>query len=505
MKNVLNSDGTVKRESLGDVASTNLSSLLTRVTSNQSQDQENLLSTAKLIDTTLFRAYMLVSPGFVGPLFRIDNFCDPDVVNEKLTKAGRFNDLVDFLYGKKLHRQALELLERLGNRKEPSDEAPKLVGPQRTVSYLQALPPEQVDLILEYAKWPLRKDPEMGMEIFLADTENAETLPRDRVLSFLSSISSDLTLQYLEHIIEDLNDTTPTFHHQLAEIYIQRLKEKRPFTSPKDRADWESKTLSFLRSSKGYTPYKLLSQLPIPSSTKPATDNEATLEEARALVLSTMGQHKQALSIYVFNLASPDKAEEYCNTVYLSSLPANPTPTYHHPSAIDDADTSTHASIYHNLLSLYLSPPSPHKPNWPAALSLLAHHGARMPASSTLSLIPDTLNVKEMESYFLRQLRSQKTAANESQIVAGLRAAEAFREEGRLRLGDEFDLAYAGSVGGRGGVDGFTGSKGNNRGRNRRVLVEEDKVCGVCYRRFGGSAVKVMPDNSVVHYSCSVR
>lgn len=128
-----------------------------------------------------------------------------------------------------------------------------------------------------------------------------------------------------------------------------------------------------------------------------------------------------------------------------------------------------------------------------------------MPASSTLSLIPDTLNVKEMESYFLRQLRSQKTAANESQIVAGLRAAEAFREEGRLRLGDEFDLAYAGSVGGRGGVDGFTGSKGNNRGRNRRVLVEEDKVCGVCYRRFGGSAVKVMPDNSVVHYSCSVR
>ena len=33
--------------------------------------------------------------------------------------------------------------------------------------------------------------------------------------------------------------------------------------------------------------------------------------EAQALVLSNMGQHKQALEIYVFKLEEFDKAEEY--------------------------------------------------------------------------------------------------------------------------------------------------------------------------------------------------
>ncbi len=33
--------------------------------------------------------------------------------------------------------------------------------------------------------------------------------------------------------------------------------------------------------------------------------------EPRAIVLNRMGQHKQALEIYVFKLQDPDKAEEY--------------------------------------------------------------------------------------------------------------------------------------------------------------------------------------------------
>lgn len=34
------------------------------------------------------------------------------------------------------------------------------------------------------------------------------------------------------------------------------------------------------------------------------------LYEARAIVLSNMGQHRQALDIYVFKLKDPTKAEE---------------------------------------------------------------------------------------------------------------------------------------------------------------------------------------------------
>ena len=84
----------------------------------------------------------------------------------RLEDTGRYNDLIDFLYGKKLHRQALERLQKFGQAETPDD--PQLRGPERTVLYLQNLPPELIHLILEFAKWPIQTKPELAMEIFLS-------------------------------------------------------------------------------------------------------------------------------------------------------------------------------------------------------------------------------------------------------------------------------------------------------------------------------------------------
>src|SRR6202000_770077 len=192
---------------------------------------KKLLEVATMVDTTLFRAYMLAKPGLAGSLFRLDNFCDPAVVRDKLYQTGRYGDLIDFLHGKRLHREALEMLEKFGKDTENESINHSLRGPRRTVAYLQQLPPEQIDLILEFSEWPLRKDPELGMDIFTADTENAETLPRQRVLDFLQRISSRLAIAYLEHIITELDDLTPEFHQRLVDLYLERLKfgkESRP-------------------------------------------------------------------------------------------------------------------------------------------------------------------------------------------------------------------------------------------------------------------------------------
>ncbi len=260
MKDVLNTDGGLKPEGERRVSNSEIGSLLGKDSFDASADQELLLETARLVDTTLFRAYMSVSPSFAGPLFRIDNFCDPDVVKEKLIEAGRYYDLVDFLYGKKLHRQALELLKKFGDTDKEDEAAPQLVGPRRTVSYLQSLPPEMIDLILQYADWPLRKDPELGMEVFMADTENAETLPRAAVLDFLEGIDRILAVRYLEHMIDELNDTTPAFHQRLVDIYIHGLKSN-DFPSDAERLRWKEKSLDFMRTSKNYQAYKALGQL----------------------------------------------------------------------------------------------------------------------------------------------------------------------------------------------------------------------------------------------------
>lgn len=186
--------------------------------------ERHLQETFKVVDTCLFGAYMFSAPTLASSLFRIPNFCDPDVVNEKLLEHDRYNELVDFFYGKKLHRQALELLKKFGAGDEPHEKAPGLHGPRRTVGYLQNLPPEMIDLILEFSEWALHKSPELAMEIFLGDTENAETLPREKVVNFLDGVDKRLEVRYLEHIIAELNDMTPDFHNQLVEMLVQQLK-----------------------------------------------------------------------------------------------------------------------------------------------------------------------------------------------------------------------------------------------------------------------------------------
>jgi hypothetical protein len=206
---------------------------------------------------------MLASPSLAGPLFRLPNFCEPDVVNEKLYETGRYVDLIDFLHGKRLHRQALELLEKFGKNEAAEEVAPALQGPQRTVGYLQQLPPEMIDLILEFAEWPLRTDPALGMEVFLADTENAETLPRQRVLDFLQGIESKLAVRYLEHIIEELNDLTPDFHQRLIDLFLERLRAgHEAFDSDEERMKWQDRLQTFLKTSAQYNKVRVFKQLP---------------------------------------------------------------------------------------------------------------------------------------------------------------------------------------------------------------------------------------------------
>ncbi|KAF1938106.1 hypothetical protein EJ02DRAFT_458131 [Clathrospora elynae] len=438
-----------------------------------------LLEVAQVVDTTLFRAYMIASPTLAGSLFRLPNFCEPDVVMEKLYETGRYADLIDFLHGKKLHRQALELLEKFGRNEADEEVSPALQGPQRTVGYLQQLPPEMIDLILEFAEWPLRTDSKLGMDVFLADTENAETLPRDKVLDFLGNIDLKLAVKYLEHIIEELNDLNVDFHQRLVDLLLERLKNG-DFENDEEKAEWRERLQMFLKKEHAqYNRYRVFQQLPI---------NDPDYYEARAIVLSKMGQHKQALAIYVFQLKDYKKAEEYCNQVYIAPpTPSSPMLSSHSSPNSASHIEDTEPSIYHVLLALYLTPPPPNQANWPPALDLLSKHGARLPASTTLDLIPPSLPVKDLESYFFGRIRNANSVLNEERIVARLRGVEKVAVEARMLLGD-------GTVGRDGKV--VPG------GLNRRVVVDQDRHCAVCHKRFGGSAIRVFPDNSVVHSGC---
>ncbi|CAK7219371.1 Vacuolar morphoproteinsis protein 6 [Sporothrix bragantina] len=506
--------------------------------------EKRLRATFTLVDTTMFRVLMLIRPKLASSLFRIPNFCDPDVVNERLLEHNRFNELVDFFYGKRLHRPALELLKRFGDVGSQTDEdkkvygdggkestpddttdamvtvPPALRGPQRTIAYLQSLPPDMIDLILEFSAWTLRADPVNAMSVFLADSENAETLPRDKVVHFLAGVDARLEMQYLEHIISELNDLTPDFHNRLIEQRIKLLKEgkgkedkdenKKSASSDADgdshkEDTWEvsmARLVAFLKDSRQYSLSRAFGLIP---------RDDPAFYEAQATVLSNMGQHKQALEIYVFKMKDYDKAEEYCNRAHLAQELAQPVPMSSPGPLLlssnnkqarrtsssrgtdeknkdDDLEKEAAPSIYHTLLSLYLTPPPPQERQLAPALDLLSRHGSRLPASSTLQLIPDTLPVAELASYFRGRMRAANSVVNESRIEKGLRQTAVLAAQANLLLGHD---------------DG-TGNAAPG-GRNRRVAISEERACGVCHKRLGGSVVAVLPDNIVVHYGCLNR
>jgi hypothetical protein len=120
-----------------------------------------------------------------------------------------------------------------------------------------------IDLVLEFVEWPLRTDPDLGMEVFLADTENAENLPRQQVLDFLQQVDLKLSVRYLEHIIEELNDQTPDYHQRLVDLFLERLKGGHDeFENDEERARWRERLQTFLKTSANYNRIRVFKQLP---------------------------------------------------------------------------------------------------------------------------------------------------------------------------------------------------------------------------------------------------
>lgn len=123
-------------------------------------DTEQLTAVAQTVDTALFKTFLATKPGLLGPLCRVENWCEVDQVEELLLRRKRYTELI-FLYGgKEMHDKALQLLRKLSQEKEDIHDK---VEP--TVHYLQELDADHIDVILEAAHWVLSIDAEIGMEV----------------------------------------------------------------------------------------------------------------------------------------------------------------------------------------------------------------------------------------------------------------------------------------------------------------------------------------------------
>ena len=277
-----------------------------------------------IIDTTLLKCYLQTNDALVAPLLRLpDNNCHLEEVEKALKKHHKYNELIILYQNKGLHRNALELLFR--QSKKPDS---PLSGFKRTVQYLQHLGADNLDLIFEYAEWVLKQFPEEGIKIFTDDSVvDMELLPRQEVVDYLQKLNGDLLIPYLEHLIFVWNDTTPAFHNTLIHKYREKVrillsefknnstesdKSVRAGHEPGELGVLRTKLIHFLEESDHYSTETLPTYLL----------NDGLFEE-RAVVMGKVGNHKEALVIYVHILHDKQRAEEYCQRMYSKGLPEN--------------------------------------------------------------------------------------------------------------------------------------------------------------------------------------
>ncbi|KAG8832639.1 Vacuolar morphogenesis protein 6 [Serendipita sp. 399] len=396
---------------------------------------EQLFKFAQIVDTALFKSYLTVKPGLIGPLCRLDNWCEVSEVQNELRARGKFTELKYLYQGKRMHKEALALLKDLGEKETDLDEQ---LDP--TVAYLQNLGQEYLSVIFEGAQWVLERDKNKGFHIF---TSEEHELPRDEVADFLGKIDPMVSTRFVEFLIDEKKETDSRFHDRLGELYLNSALEG---DLPDARTTSTNKFISFLRTSKYYHPDRLLASLP-----------HDEMLEARAILLGRLGDHKAALSIYVYDLQSFSKAEEYCKQLHLE----NPG----------------EQGVYMLLLNLYLRPEANQRSTssrnqyLQPALDLISKHSPRLDAVETLQLLPPLVTASSVQEYLCEALRTPRV---------------------HVRMEKELWKARSDQV-----------SQNLMTYESRRVKITDSRLCPQCHKRLDRAAIAVhAPRGEVTHYHC---
>ncbi|PFH51068.1 hypothetical protein AMATHDRAFT_143451 [Amanita thiersii Skay4041] len=329
---------------------------------------EQLLRFAQIVDTALYKSYLIIRPVLLGSLCRVPNWCEVTEVEEDLRSRHKFGELRDLYFGKKMHGRALSLLKDLS---ETEDDIQDKLWP--TIAYLQKLGPEHLDQIFLTARWVFEVDQDMAFEIFTS--EDVE-LPRQAVADYLESIDPLICAKYLEFLIAERHEHVPEYHDRLAVTYLDMTLAAKKRNDDESRRENYKKLLAFIDTDNYYTIARLYSLL---ASTE--------LHEAKAILLGRLGRHDQALELYVYRLRDFSKAEEYCNRIY-----------------VPDTETS---NVFLTLLHIYLRPTVKTDMDLlHPALELISRHTPHLDPVETLQLLPPLVTTRDVKKFLIEAMRA---------------------------------------------------------------------------------------------------
>ncbi|EGC34554.1 hypothetical protein DICPUDRAFT_153214 [Dictyostelium purpureum] len=401
----------------------------------------------ELVDTTLLKVYIKHKPSLIPHFFHLKNHCHVEESERVLLEEKKTTELILFYKSKDLHRKALTLLAKTNNN-----------NPNDTIAYLCHLGEKHINIILDNSKWVLQKSPNEALAIFTTDRK--EPLAPEEVIPHLRQYAPLLLRPYLEHIINDPvgPNKNPDYHNQLAFEYLGAITDqinimKQQGTTRKPGAipagsepaplgPLRNRLIQFLQTSKCYLPEKMLSIFPIDD-----------LFEERAILLSKIGRHEQALTIYAHKLKNYQMAEEYCDRHY-------------------NKDSEESRDVYLSLLNVYLKPDGQSEPLLEPALELLNKHYRSINTPKALNLLPLNTPIEKLYPFFEAVIRDNTKTKRDNQVVKNLFKSENFK------IKDELSQLRSGAI-----------------------KITEDLSCPICGKIFlGTQAFVAQPNGTAVHY-----
>ncbi|KAI8907010.1 vacuolar sorting protein 39 domain 2-domain-containing protein [Powellomyces hirtus] len=413
---------------------------------------------SEVVDTTLLKVYLMVNEALVGPLLRVSNYCNVEESEPLLLKREKYDELVGLYRARGLHRKALEFLKEKAI--SPVSTAAEI---EKMVTYLHALNlNENLDLILDYATWILQKDHVEGMRIFTEYYDHVSIGSRKRIVRFLETISGDFAIRYLEYLIDELAEDDPDLNDSLIFCYVANLKRelasrtglkgpmlpKRDFQNAGGDTFWDlrRKLANFLENSQAYRAEKVLASFP--------TD---ALYEERAIVLSRLKRHEEALRIYIEKVRNYRLANIYCEK--------------HH-----DPDDTESSDVFIILLQLYLDLVASGEHSMSEVHSFMAVYGASIDAAKALEMLPETIPLTNLLGYFERCLHDRHRTRNMNEVIKNLLKAECIQFKERL--------IHVSS---------------------KRIPITDERMCSICLKRIANSVFTHFPNGVVVHAYCASR
>ncbi|KAG5439359.1 hypothetical protein PCK2_000808, partial [Pneumocystis canis] len=301
-------------------------------------------------------------------------------------------------------------------------------GPSETIDYLKKLGDNNIEEILSFIKWPLEIDPNYAMEVFLNDNQQISS-SKQEVYNFLLSFNEDLAVQYLEYLINCLDDATPEFHNSLIMHYLKIIKEK-------NSSYISENLLKLLISSEKYNFQYIFEHLP---------KNDKFLEH-KAIILSKLGQHKYALEIYIFEIKDFKKATEYCERV----------------SSMENSKLGN--KIYLILLDVLLNSQNDQNVQLSYILNLLSQYRSQINIETIMSNLPLNMKISDLKLYLEGTIQDRITEITRGKITSSLQIANLMQYQNKL-----IDIC------------------------SKKYIITPEKTCQNCHKRLGQSVLAIFP------------